>query len=326
MRRIWWMLIGLLVVGGTLSSDADAREVSEGLQASRFERLLKQRPNDPVLHYNLGTVRYQHGRYDKAAESLSAAIASSSSSLQSRASYNLGNTHYRLGRAEEQTAPNQAIDFYQKALEDYRLAIRQDPKDADAKYNYEVVEHRLKALKAQQAQQESAKAQQQQASEQPSQAQQATAQAAQGEQAKQEQSQQAQAQQQQTGQSGESQPQQAASAESKSEPASSHHLPGSRNANGHEAAAPSARRQVVGSSKETAQGAEQQQQGQQAQVVQQQPGQQGAEQHAQMATEAQNMSQQQALWILDTLKNEERGALVKEHQGSARESDVEQDW
>jgi len=297
MRRVWWMLIGLLVVGGTRSSDADEPKVSEDPQASRFERLLKQRPNDPALHYNLGTVRYQHGRYDKAAESLSAAIASSSSSLQGRASYNLGNTHYRLGRAEEQTAPNQAIDFYQKALEDYRLAIRQDPKDVDAKYNYELAERRLNALKIQQAQQQSGKAQQQQANEQESEAQTASAQAAQGEQAKQEQSQQAQAQQQQTGQSGESQPQQAASAESKSESTSS---------------------------KETAQGAEQQ--GQQAQAVQQQPGQQGAEPHAQMATEAQNMSQQQALWILDTLKNEERGALVKEHQGSARESDVEQDW
>lgn len=290
------MLIGLLVIGGTLSSDADEHKVPEGPQASRFERLLKQRPNDPALHYNLGTVRYQHGHYDKAAESLGAAIASSSSSLQGRASYNLGNTHYRLGRASEQAGPNQAVDFYQKALEDYRLAIRQDPKDRDAKYNYELVEHRLKALKTQHAQQQSAKAQQQQTDQQSAQAQTETAQQAQGQQANQEPHQQAQAQQQQTGQSGESQQQQAASAESKSESASS---------------------------TEAAQGAEQQQQ---AQAVQQQPGQQGAEQHAQTTTEAQNMSQQQALWILDTLKNEERGALVKEHQGPAREADVERDW
>ena len=280
MRPLWWMLIGLLVVGDPRPSDADERLVSNDSQASRFERLLKQRPNDPALHYNLGTTHYQHGRYDKAAESLKLAVASSGSSLQGRASYNLGNAHYRLGRATAQTSPNQAVGFYQKALEDYRFAIRQDPKDADAKYNYELVEHWLKAFKAQQEK----------------------AQSAQREQAKQEQNQQAQAQRQ-TEQAGESQQQQqqAASAESKSEPESQ-------------------------SSMEAAQGTDPQQQGQPAQAARQQPAQQGSEQSAQAVAESQNMSQQQALWILDTLKNEERGALVKEHQGPAREPDVDQDW
>jgi len=264
MSALGWMLIGLLVIGGTLSGDADEHQASEGPHAARFERLLKQRPNDPALHYNLGTVRYRHGRYDKAAESLKRAIASSNSSLQGRASYNLGNAHYRLGRAAEQAAPNHAVDFYHNALEDYRFAIRQDPKDMDAKYNYELVERRLNALKTQQAQTSSA-------------------QQTQGEQAEQE--------QQQTG-------------ESKSEPGSS-------------------------SSMEAAQGAERQQ-GQQAQAAPPQPGQEGSEQRAQTApeaaTETQDMSQQQAIWILDTLKHEERGALAQERQGPAQESDVEQDW
>ena len=234
MRPRWWVLLGLLVIGLIPPSDAHERKVSHEAQAARFERLLKQHPNDPTLHYNLGTARYQQGHYDKAAESLSAAIASSGSSLQGRASYNLGNTRYRLGRAAEQTTPNQAVASYQQALEDYRLAIRQDPKDADAKYNYELAERRLKALKAQQQPAQSA------------------------------------------GQSGES---------------------------------------------------KRPQQEQQAQAAQPpQPGAQGSEHNAPQAAEPQSMSQQQALWILDTLKNEERGALVKEHQGPAQESDVEQDW
>ncbi len=301
MRHVGQILLGLLVSAMVPMpvSCAEEHKVSESPQAARFERLLKQRQNDPALHYNLGTVRYRDGHYDKAAESLSTAIASSSSSLQGRASYNFGNTHYRLGRAAEQATPNQAVDFYQKALEDYRLAIRQDPTDKDAKYNYELVGQRLKALKTQQAQQQSGKAQQQQANQQPSETQQANAQQTESEQTKQDQ-QQAQIQQQ-AGQSGESQQQQATSTESKSQPEST-------------------------PSTETAQGTEHQQQGRQAQAVQQQPGQQGSEQQAQTATEPQNMSQQQALWILDNLKSEERGALVKEHRGSARETDVEQDW
>ena len=288
LRLTRWILIALLMIGGALSSDADERKASQDFQAERFERLLKQRPTDPTLHYNLGTVRYQQGHYDKAAESLSSAVASSGSSLQGRASYNLGNAHSRLGRAAEQATPNQAVDFYQKALEDYRFAIRQEPKDVDAKYNYELVEQRLKALKTQQEQQ-SAKVQQQKANQQSAQAQTETTQQAQS--------------QQQTEQAGESQqqPQQAASAESKSAPEST-------------------------SSTEAAQGTEPQQQERQAQALRQQPGQPGAEHDTQAATEPQNMSQQQALWILDTLKNEERGALVKEHQGPAQEPDVDQDW
>jgi len=245
-------------------SDADEPKTFDDPQASRFERLLTRQPNNPAMHYNLGTVRYRRGRYDQAAESLSTAIASSSASLQGRASYNLGNTHYRLGRAAEGATPDQAIEFYQQALEDYRLAIRQDPKDRDAKYNYELVDRRLQALKTRQA----------------------NAQAAQSGQAQQEQAQQAQAQQQDEP-SGESQQQQAASMESEPPPESS-------------------------PSTETAQDAEQQQPEEHAQATQQQPSQQGSE--------------QQALWILDALKREERGALEKAPPGPARESDVEQDW
>lgn len=282
MRSRRWILIGLVLAGGMPSGDTDERKASEGPQASRFERLLKRHPNDPTLHYNLGTVRYRHGRYDTAEESLKRAIASAGSSLQGRASYNLGNTHYRLGAAAAQAAPTQAIDFYQQALEDYRLAIRQDPNDADAKYNYEVVERRLKALKAQQARQ-SATGQQQGGHQEAAQAHQANAQQAQGEQAQQEQQ------------------QQAVSTEQKSDSEST-------------------------ASTEAAQSPEQSHKSQQARAAPPQPRQPGSAQHTQTATEPQDLSEQQALWILDNLKNEERGALGKEHQGPAREADVEQDW
>ena len=245
MRSMAWALMGLLAAAaaGARASDADERQGAEDPHAARVERLLKQRPNDPALNYNLGTMRYQHGRYDNAAESLSAAIASSGPSLQSRASYNLGNTHYRLGQAAEETAPAHAIDCYQKALEDYRVAIRHHPKDLDAKYNYELAKQHLNALKTRQAQQQPAKAQPQNQQAQPQQS--------------------------------------------------------------------------------------EQQQGQPAQGGQPQAAQQGSEHTAQTATEPaepQTQSQQQALWILDTLKHEERGARAKEHPGPAREADVEQDW
>ena len=122
--RVWqvkrlrgWTCIGLLLTAGrVMPCQAGEPAVPHDADAARVERLLKRHPNDPVLQYDLGTMRYRQGRYPQAADSLNDALAASGASLQSRASYNLGNTHYRLGRAAEQGKPQQAIDFYRKAL------------------------------------------------------------------------------------------------------------------------------------------------------------------------------------------------------------------
>lgn len=50
----------------------------------------------------------------------------------------------------------------------------------------------------------------------------------------------------------------------------------------------------------------------------------GTQEHP--ASGQQAMSTQQALWILDTVKQEERGAVLRDQQGQAHEAEVAQDW
>lgn len=109
--------------GGLVVRAAEPAEPDdEGV--ARLARMLKRRPADPALHYNLGTTLYHQAAYDRAAESLNKALASSGASLQPRASYNLGNTRYRQGQAKQATSPGEALELYRQALDDYRLAIR----------------------------------------------------------------------------------------------------------------------------------------------------------------------------------------------------------
>ena len=149
-------LLGVLLVAPTPAWAAQSEARADPI-LERLERDVKRRPNDPALQYNLGTVLHEKGEYERSAQALNKALASGDVSLQGNISYNLGNTLYRLGRPKEETAPAEAIRFYEQALGDYQMATHQNPKDQDAQYNYELVEHRLKKLKEkeQEKQQES---------------------------------------------------------------------------------------------------------------------------------------------------------------------------
>ena len=280
---------------------AEAPKRSDEALTARLERLLHKRPDDPAVHYNLGTIRYHHADYEKAAASLNKALAMSTSSLQGRASYNLGNTLYRQGHAKESTAADEAVRLYRQALDDYRLAIRQDPRDRDAQYNYELVERRLKAL--QDAHAKPRASQTQQARQQPSQDQPAQPQQPQGRQ-----SQQASEQpQQQAGRSSEEQAgQQAASA--------------AEHAN-----EPQAQSGDSTQTGEPQHPSPAQAQGQQPEPREASQSEQG-ESSGRRSAEQREMSKQQALWILDTMQREERGALSTTQQGQARQAPVGQDW
>lgn len=282
---------------------------------ARVERALIHHPDDPALHYNLGTLAYRRRAYAKAAESLNHALASSSGPLQERASYNLGNTHYREGQAAEAADPGHAMRSYQQALADYRVAIHQNPRDHDAQYNYELTARRIESLQAAAAQQETQRntqASQQQAPAQP------------------------QNGQQQSG-TAESQPDQQAHADQQRQEQSAASSADAFHADDERAAS-------AASSKES---------GDQRDQTPRAAGEQGAQASAQERAEAPDaepmtqhpepqdgtsasaagtpdhpseMSQQQALWILDHLQHDERGALATQQPGQGRESRVEQDW
>jgi Ca-activated chloride channel family protein len=108
--------------------------------------------------YNTGVTAYRSNDFSQASQLFENATSSRDRSLQQRALYNLGNADFRLG----QTQPQQAQQLWQRALKNYESALAIDPKDADAKFNYELVKKRLEELKKQQQQQQQQQQQNQQ--------------------------------------------------------------------------------------------------------------------------------------------------------------------
>ena len=125
--RLWWLLLLL-----ALSDVALAKTES-------WPRL-----------YNNGVTAYQSNDFAQAAALFENATSSTDRALRQRALYNLGNTDYRLGQAQ----PAQAQPLWQRALKSYETALAIDPKDADAKFNHDLVKKKLEDLKKQQQEQQ----------------------------------------------------------------------------------------------------------------------------------------------------------------------------
>lgn len=102
--------------------------------AKLYEAALSKDPTAGIINFNLGDTLYKKGAYDKAMNSFNKAIASGEASLVSRADYNIGNAHYRL-------------KAHETALQFYKRSIDLNPKDMDAKFNYEFVQKMLKESK-----------------------------------------------------------------------------------------------------------------------------------------------------------------------------------
>lgn len=123
------------------------------------EAFLEKHPHDAKAQYNLGTVLYHKGDYERAGDLLAQAMGAGAELLRGHAAYNLGSTHYRQARTQEAQNKNQKMQEYENALEHYRVAIRWDSTDRDAQFNYELTQRRMQKLKQknQQAQQDEQK-------------------------------------------------------------------------------------------------------------------------------------------------------------------------
>lgn len=125
------------------------------IEASQlYSKELQKRPDDPLLHYNYGTTAYKNTLYNDAITSFTKALQSDDLTLQQRAYYNRGNAHYRQGEETIQTAPQQTITQWQKALESYKSSLALQPDDKDSRYNLELTEKKLQQLQQQLQQQQ----------------------------------------------------------------------------------------------------------------------------------------------------------------------------
>jgi Ca-activated chloride channel homolog len=112
----------------------------------------------PQEAYNAGTAQYRASQYPQAAQSFQQSINRAPSgdvkrlADQEDAYYNLGNTLYRTGQKTEQSAPQETIQKWTEAVKAYETALQLRADDADSKYNRDLVQRKLNALKQNQNQ------------------------------------------------------------------------------------------------------------------------------------------------------------------------------
>ncbi|MCX7732350.1 MAG: tetratricopeptide repeat protein [candidate division WOR-3 bacterium] len=153
----------LLIFPVSVLTAADARSLvrrgNSFYHRQRFEEALSfyqqaevLEPDNLGIHYNLGNTYYRLNRHSEAVSELSLATVSRNPRARAQAFYNLGNTLYRLGRLDE-------------ALNAYRLALLANPRDRQAKENFEFcLRQQQRHQSDSTAQQQSGQSQQQQQS------------------------------------------------------------------------------------------------------------------------------------------------------------------
>ena len=155
MRLILGAVIGLLILLATVLliwgntwrmfiANRDYNQADYDRARERYEDLLVDLPNSPYVFNNLGLALLKSGQSQKAVEHLKEAAGgleglkgsnSRKSKLKNEFSYNLG---YALYDSAEKSQDLQSQGNYQAALDSFKQAIEADPKDLNAKYNYEL--------------------------------------------------------------------------------------------------------------------------------------------------------------------------------------------
>ncbi len=123
---------------GAESVFAKIRKAEKSYGEEKYDQALEhfldaqvERPEDPLLRYDVGNAHYRMHNFADAEKSFQRVIGGSEQGLEAKATYNLGNCAYRQGKLDE------ALAFYQKALE-------LDPQDEDARFNLEFVRQEIR--------------------------------------------------------------------------------------------------------------------------------------------------------------------------------------
>jgi len=130
-----------------------AREDYDGALA-KYEKAKGLSPGLDIAAYDIGAALYKKGDYESAISATTEALSTEKKALEASASYNIGNSKYRLGTSGDDPDPGGAVKFLEESLDYYKRAIELDTSDEDAKFNYEFVNKKLEDLKNKQKQQQ----------------------------------------------------------------------------------------------------------------------------------------------------------------------------
>src|SRR5262249_3339088 len=117
------------------------REGKYGEAESSFESLGRHHPNAAQYQFNQGAAAYKRGDYARAAEAVGRGLAMPECSLHAATFYNLCNTLYQQGLAEQDRKAK--FRDWENAIAHYDNALRLQPGDSSAQANREFVKRAL---------------------------------------------------------------------------------------------------------------------------------------------------------------------------------------
>src|SRR5262249_48723078 len=307
---------------GCLAPHGRAREGNRLYEAGKFDdaaeqynQALADTPDSAGLHLSLGDARYKASKYDDAQAAFQKVPATPDDPARTaRLAYNLGNTKFRQGEAVQGTEPQKSLQLWNDALLDYRRALGAQPDDQDAKFNHELVEQKIAALRKKLDEQQQQKKDQQQKQDQQQKDQQQ--QQDQQQQGKGDQQQDKQQERDQQGQQGKDQPEQQADQQQGGSDQQDQQQKQAGEQPDQQEQQPSGSGEQE-QQQEAREGGEQRREAQQQQP-QQQPGDEGAAGAEGAATRPNEMTPQEAAALLDALRNQEvqPGDINKRLQGA----------
>ncbi len=121
-----------------------------------FRKAAEQDPESPEIQFDLGTTLAKKGKFAPSREALQKSLAGESRVSKRDAHYNLGYSRVMEAMSEEnkEMKPEQRLGLLREGLESFREAILADPKDRDAKYNFETTRRIIKRIEEQMQQQQ----------------------------------------------------------------------------------------------------------------------------------------------------------------------------
>jgi Ca-activated chloride channel homolog len=148
------LMLGLsaLPFTGAASPSSALKDYTSGQYTnalSEYERLLAeqtkaQKPGDLRLQFNAGTAAYRATNYSGAIQHFTAVLLAPDIRLQTKAYYNLGNVHFRLGQQAKDL--DKLEESWKEAIKQYQHALALDKTDPDAAFNLAFVEDRVKQI------------------------------------------------------------------------------------------------------------------------------------------------------------------------------------
>jgi tetratricopeptide (TPR) repeat protein len=138
-------LLLLIGISAVLHAQTEHTALLQGNQAyqdgnfrsaiSLFQQAITKNENSLKGHYNLGNALYKNKQYAAAVEHFQEAVEQAESDQQkANALYNLGNSY--LAQAQAQQAPSkESKTQLESAISAYKAALRNNPKDFEAKNN-----------------------------------------------------------------------------------------------------------------------------------------------------------------------------------------------